>query len=294
VLGGWTCIASLEDVIGLRALESPGFKWVSSVALRMNLGLCTITNKDWPVEDVLALAAEAGYDGVEIWGQDHVGNPGGDGEPDIETCHAIADTAADLGVEIPVYGSYLRPGTSGFDEGLGPELDAAVALGADLVRVWPGDQEFGEHDPDHWESVVADLETTGERAADRDVAITVEKHEGTLSNTTEGARRLIESVDAAAVGLNWQPLFFLDADAVAEEAAALAPLSNNIHLQATHERGGEQRSPLAEAYFDLPSILDTFDRAGFEGYAEVEFVDPTTAYEEAVRADREYLAEIVP
>ena len=71
----------------------------------MHLGLCSITNKDWPVEDVLALAAEAGYDGVEIWGQDHVGNPVGDGEPDIETCRAIADTAADLDVEIPVYGS---------------------------------------------------------------------------------------------------------------------------------------------------------------------------------------------
>ena len=228
----------------------------------MNLGLCTITNKHWPVEEVLALAAEAGYDGVEIWGQDHVGNPGGDGEPDIETCRAIADTAADLDVEIPVYGSYLRPGTSGFDEEFGAELDAAVALGADLVRVWPGDQEFGERDSDYWESVIADLETAGERAADRDVAITVEKHEGTLSNTTEGARRLIESVDVAAVGLNWQPLFFLDADAVEKEAAALAPwvagssLNSGANERPSSGRGGVASTP---QYSSSVGSRSTFD-----------------------------------
>lgn len=262
----------------------------------MQLGLCTITNKDWPVADVLAAAADAEYDGVEIWGQDHVRDPGAgdDADPDLDVCRSVADRAAALDLDIPVYGSYLRPGRAGFADELAVELDVADALGADFVRVWPGEQEYGDHDPDHWDAVVADLERAGQEATARDLAITVEKHEGTVTNETEGARRLIEAVDAPAVGLNWQPLFHIGAEDLLAEAETLAPLSNNVHLQAVPERNGDQRCPLSEAYFDVPAILDRFDQVGFEGYAEVEFVDPTVDYEAAIRADREYLAEVAP
>lgn len=258
----------------------------------MNIGLCTITNKEWPVEDVLTLAAEAGYDGVEIWGRKHVGVTHDGDDPDLETCRRIATKASDLGLEIPVYGSYLRPGTAGFRDELETGLEAGVALDADLIRVWPGDQEYGEHESTHWDAVVEDLALAGRRATSRGLDVTIEKHEGTLANREEGARRLIEAVDSPAVGLNWQPLFFLDDDELQGEAKRLAPISNNIHLQATRERGGNQRCPLSEAYFDVPEIVSAFDSAGFDGYLEVEFVDPTAEYEATVEAEREYLAEI--
>lgn len=34
----------------------------------MHAGLCTISNRDADVDAVLAHAANAGYDGVEVWG----------------------------------------------------------------------------------------------------------------------------------------------------------------------------------------------------------------------------------
>lgn len=260
----------------------------------MDIGLCTITNKEWPVEDVLTLAAEAGYDGVEIWGQEHVGVSHDGADPDLETCRKVAAEASDLGLEIPVYGSYLRPGTASFRDELETELEAGEALDADFIRVWPGDQEYGEHESTHWDAVVEDLALAGRRATSRGLEVTLEKHEGTLANREEGARRLIEAVDSPAVGLNWQPLFFLDGDEISGEAKRLAPISNNVHLQATHKRGGNQRCPLPEAYFDVPEIVSAFDSAGFDGYLEVEFVDPTAEYEATVEAEREYLAGIRP
>lgn len=258
----------------------------------MNYGLCTISNKDWPVEDVLELAAEAGYDGVEVWGKDHVGNTDGPGSPNLVSCRAIANRAAELNLEVPVYGSYLRAGTDGFRDALDAELDAAASLGADLVRVWPGNQEYGNHDATHWNAVIEDLERAGRQAADHSLAITVEKHEGTVTNKSEGARELIKAVDSPAVGLNWQPLFFMNSEHILAEAETLAPLSNNIHLQATSTRNGSTRCQLSEAYFDIGAVLDVFDNAGFEGYAEVEFVNPEMVYEAAVLADVNYLTDI--
>ncbi|MFC4987877.1 sugar phosphate isomerase/epimerase family protein [Saliphagus infecundisoli] len=260
----------------------------------MDYGLCTISNKEWSIEDVLGLAANVGFDGVEVWGGNHVGNAGGPESPNMSICRTIADLAADLGLAVPVYGSYLRPGKNGFRENLTAELDAATALHANLVRVWPGDQEYGDHDTDHWDTVVTDLQLAGQRAADRDLAITVEKHEGTLTNRTEGARQLIQAVDSPAVGLNWQPLFFMDGEEILAEAETLAPLSNNVHLQATREQGGTTRCRLSEAYFDVSTVLEVFDDVGFEGYAEVEFVDQELPYEAAVRADATYLATVGP
>lgn len=253
----------------------------------MQFGLCTISAADRPVEAVLDLAAEAGYDGVEFWGKDHVG----DGS--AATCRRLSHLADDRGLSVPVYGSYLRPGTASYETERDRELAIARRLGADLIRVWAGDQEYEDRDDRHWERVVSDLVDLADRASDLGLAVTVEKHEGTLTNTTAGARRLIEAVDHEHCGLNWQPLFALSADALADEAAELAPLCNNVHLQAAPERGAERRCRLEGAYFDVGRTLEPFVERGFDGFANVEFVDPDLGYEDAIAADLEYLRSVV-
>lgn len=253
----------------------------------MQIGLCTISNKEASAEEVLETAAAAGYDGVEIWGRDHAG----DGS--VDTCEAIAETAADLGLETPVYGSYLAPGTDGFDDACEAEVAAADRLGADLIRVWPGESEYEDCTEDEWGAAVEDLAAVSERAAAADLAVTVEKHEGRLSNTTDGARRLIEAVDHPHCGLNWQPLFHMSETDLLAEAERLAPLSNNVHIQAPAEKGGSERVPLEDAYFDVGAVLERFESAGFDGYVEVEFVSGDEEYERAVRRDRDYLRNVL-
>lgn len=254
----------------------------------MKVGLCTIARKDDPVEDVLSVAAAAGYDGVEIWGRDHVG------DRSSGRLASIREAAADRDLDIPVYGSYLRPGTSDYEERVESELDAASELGASLIRVWAGDQEYEEFTHAHWNGVVEDLRDLSDRAAERDLEVTVERHAGTLTNACDGARLLIEAVDRENVRLNWQPRFDLPAEEILASARELAPLSNNVHLQGAPEPGDPwpEQAPLDEAYFDVPAVLEAFEDAGFDGYVEVEFVTDESEFETAARRDREYLASV--
>ena len=207
----------------------------------MQFGLCTISNRDESAGTVVERAAEAGYDGVEIWGKDpHIG----DGSP--ERCEAIRSDAADHTLTVGVYGSYLRPGTERFDDERDHELAVARRLGADVIRVWAGDDDYEERTEAQWEAAVADLR---------------------------------ELVDAAA-------------DEGLAEARDLAPLSNNLHVQAVPEPDIADRCLLADAHFDLPAILAAFDDAGFDGWVDVEFVTSDADYETVIAGDLEYLRSI--
>lgn len=252
----------------------------------MRFGLCTISNKEASVETVLAQAAAVGYDGVEVWGRDHVG----DGSE--ETCRTIRREADRRGLDVAVYGSYLRPGAESFTDERDHELAVTERLGADRIRVWAGDQEYGDRDPEYWDRVVADLRELTVLAADRGVEVTVEKHDGTLTNEREGARRLIEAVDDPNCRLNYQPLFGMSPDAIVEEAHELAPLSNNVHVQAVPERGGWPRCALEDAFYDVEAVLAAFQSADFDGYVTVEFVPDGVPYEQAIAADLDYLQAV--
>ncbi|RBI60528.1 sugar phosphate isomerase/epimerase [halophilic archaeon] len=253
----------------------------------MRIGLCTISNAEASVETVLSQAARAGYDGVEIWGRDHVG----DGSE--RTCRAIRREADRLGLDVPVYGSYLRAGGDTFADARDHELAVAERLAADRIRVWAGTQEYAERDSEHWERAVADLRELTALAADRGVEVTVERHAGTLTDECEGARRLVEAVDDSNFGLNYQPPFDAAPDAIVAEARELAPLSNHVHVQAVSECGGESRCPLSEAFYDVSRVLAAFKTAGFEGYVNVEFVHDSAPYAEAITVDLDYLRSAV-
>ena len=254
----------------------------------MNFGLCTISNGEAQIETVIDAAAAAGYDGVEVWGKEpHVG------DKTREECESVADAARDAALDVAVYGSYLRAGADDFEAAMETELSAAEHLGAGLVRVWAGEQEYGDHEADHWDDTVADLATLADEASDRGLGVTVEKHGGTLTNRTEGARRLVEAVDRANLGLNYQPMFSFTAAEIAAEIEELAPLSNNVHVQAVPERNGEERCLLEDAFFDVERLVSTFAARGFDGYVNVEFVTDEYAYERAIERDLSYLQSCV-
>lgn len=252
----------------------------------MKVGLCTISARERSVGRVLEFAGEIGYDGVEIWGKDHVG----DGSN--VTCERIAEAAGGHGLAIPVYGSYLRCGTDEFGAELESELEITDRLGADLVRVWAGRAEYGDHDIEHWNRVVSDLERLTERAAAYGVGVTVEKHANTLTNDLKGARRLIETIDDERCGLNYQPGFGIPADELEREGKILAPLSNNVHVQAVSAIGESERALLSEAYYDLETVLAPFFEC-FDGYANVEFVTADRPYKDAIDADLRYLRSVI-
>lgn len=253
----------------------------------MQVGVCTISARTRPLEWVVDVCGGLAVDGIEVWGKDHVG----DGS--AERCRELASATAAEGLSVPVYGSYLRAGGEGFGERMATELEIADRLGADLLRVWAGDREYGDCDGTHWDRVVDDLRRLGTAARNRGLAVTVERHGGTVTDETEGAVELIEAVDSPAVGLNWQPYFEHDAATVLADARTLAPLVNNVHLQAVPASGGDERCALADAYFDVAGVLAALEESGFEGFLEVEFVTQTAPYPAALAADVGFLRALV-
>lgn len=243
----------------------------------MNLGVCTISNTSRDVVDLIEHLGETEATGIEVWGRDHIGDDGAR-TGDIAAAAAVHD------LEIPVYGSYLRAGSDTFERDVDRELRIASELDADLIRVWAGDANYDDVASSDWDRIVSDLRTLAEEAERWDVEVTVERHDGTVTDRRAGATRLMDETPSA-VGLNWQPLFRHDAETVREDIEALAPLSNNVHLQAVAEPGEHERCPLAFAYFDVPHVLETLDSNGFDGYVEIEFVSDRVPYEAALAAD---------
>jgi sugar phosphate isomerase/epimerase len=250
----------------------------------MQLGLCTITNKDASPVDIVYTAGDIGFDGVEVWGG-HL-----DGPAD-ETIDAIVTAAAEVGVTIETYGAYLRCGGDDFAAELDDDLATATALGANTIRVWAGEQEYGDHDAAHWEQVVADLQTVTERAASDGLTVTVEKHSGTLTNNADGAERLVEAVDHPACGLNYQPGFGIPAAQLEREAERLAPLSNQVHISG--RRPDDSVVALDDAYFSVAAVLAPFRDRDFDGYVNLEFITDEHAYEAALQNDYGYLTSLL-
>jgi sugar phosphate isomerase/epimerase len=257
----------------------------------MKVGLCTISNQDRDVVDLVDLAGDVGFDGVEIWGKDHVG----DGSK--AACETIVDVAADAGVDVAVYGSYLRAaGDRDLDAGddsdgrldddaIDREFEIADRLGADLIRIWAGSHNFEDVDDDYFDAVVADVQRIGDRAEAYGVDVTVEKHANTVANSCTGARDLIEAVGQETVGLNYQPNHWFDQPELEAEAAALAPLSNHMHTIGVHEKGTTD--------YDFEGLLEEFSAVGYDGYFNVEFVADDLPYEDSVRADHEFLRSLL-
>lgn len=251
----------------------------------MDLGVCTITGQNRPVEELIAIAAKVGVSGLEVWGRDHVG------EGSRQRCETIATAAAARGLDLPVYGSYLRAGSEAFADQLEREVRIAANLGASLIRVWAGEQEYADVTSDHWDAVIADLNRLAEQAGDRDIGVTVERHAGTVTDATEGAAAVIDET-SDRVGLNWQPEFRQDAETVRDDIDALADVTNNVHLQAVAAPGETERCPLAFAYFDVSDVVASLAASGFDGYLEIEFVSDRAPYTPTLAADVAFLERV--
>lgn len=250
----------------------------------MNVGVCTISSKERSPEAVIDLVAGVGGAGVEVWGKGHV--------EDAAQCRELAGYASDRGIEIPVFGSYLRPGGDAFEADMHREIELAEALGADLIRVWAGSTEYQEADRAEYEGVVADLRTLAEALDGTGIDVTVERHAGTVTNTTAGAAAVIADTPTN-VGLNWQPNFAQAATEIETDIRELADVTNNVHLQTRHDPSAGGRAPLAFSYFDVAGVIDELAAAGYDGYLEVEFVTEGARYGPTVAADVAFIQQAV-
>lgn len=163
-------------------------------------GICSVTLKEYSVEQVLEFLVESGLDAVEWWGGEHV-PPGED-----EIAREVGRLTREAGKLISSYGSYYRVGVSPAD-GLSFEivLDSACALGAPTIRVWAGVKNREDCSADELAAVTADAHRIADLAADKGVSITFEFHSGSLTNNNANALRLSEELPHPNIFFSWQP-----------------------------------------------------------------------------------------
>jgi len=219
----------------------------------LSLGVCSVTLRALPIDEVVAVAARAGLECIEWGGDVHVA-PG-----DLAAArHARAATEA-AGLRVASYGSYWR--CSGPFE---PVLASARELGAPRVRIWAGASPAAS---------VRDVAAAAREAA-RSIAVAFEFHGGTLTEDIDSTLSLIA---ASGVPCYWQPPQDMDDD------EALDGLRRLPHAPAVHVFSwwpGATRLPLRARR----SLWERVFAAYRDGDALLEFVpgdDPELVVTEA-------------
>jgi 3-dehydroshikimate dehydratase len=161
-------------------------------------GLCSVTLRARPADEVVAIAAAAGLEAIE-WGADVHVPPGA-----VGTAESVRATTEAAGLRVASYGSYYRAGhddAKSFDA----VVESALALGAPRVRVWAGATASADATPAERLAVVSATCQAADRAAAAGIDVALEFHGGTLTDEVDSALGLLDAVGGARVAAYWQP-----------------------------------------------------------------------------------------
>ena len=230
-------------------------------------GLVSITFRALSPAEIVALVRQAGLRGIEWGGDIHV--PHGD----LPRAREVRGLTQRAGLQVAAYGSYYRAVQSE-SEGLAfaRVLETALALGAPVIRVWAGPAGSKAASPGLRAQVAADLHRVAALAADAHVGVSLEFHNGTLTDTAESTARLLTEVGHPNLSTYWQPPLEQDTAAGLQDLRRLLPRLTHVHVY--HWRpGSTDRLPLADGAARWRSFLDLAATAPGDRYAMLEFVE---------------------
>ncbi|MGC0331849.1 sugar phosphate isomerase/epimerase [Streptomyces sp. SAI-170] len=231
----------------------------------MKLAFSTLGVPGMPLPDVLRLASEHGFHGVEV--RAHPEEPVHPGIGAAERAEAAA-RFKEAGIEPLCVAGYARVATPGPDEPVIDELrglvDLAHDLGAPYIRVFPGaDAEQPAADADA--TAARRLGTAAEHAADAGVRILLETHDS--HRTGAAALRILGLVGHRQVGALWDVMHtWLGGEQPSETLAALGPYLG--YVQVKDIASAEDTTPLALGAGVLPltECVDVLSRHGWDGW----------------------------
>ena len=239
-------------------------------------GLTSVTFRKMSPTEIIAHAAHAHLDGIEWGGDVHV--PPGDGA----TAQRIAKQTRDAGLKIPSYGSYYRLGVSPKEES-DKVLASAAELGAGIVRVWAGNTGSAQATTESRAKIIDDARALTEKAASGGLRIACEWHGGTLTDTLESARHLLNTVDHPAFGTYWQPRNGQSVESRLLDLKAIAPHLMGLHVFQWGVKG--ERQPLFAGDTVWEPCLSQVAKADLPPlFAHLEFVpndDPKQMHDDA-------------
>lgn len=271
----------------------------------MKFGVFTVMLPDLTPEAAVTALREAGYDGVE-WRVTTPAPASGRNDapsfwsnnfctlaPTLEDARRGGALAADAGLAIPNLGTYIAVGDLAAVENA---MQIAVAAGAPSVRVGvarndqPGDVHtlFTQS-----RAFLQEAETLSRR---HNVKALVEIHHGTITSSASAARRLVDGLDPACIGVihDCGNMVFEGFEDYRRGLEMLGPYLAHVHVKnAAYDRpatGGAWRArwaPLQDGVVDFAALFAALRSVGYDGWVVVE--DFSQAYDSRT-ALRENLA----
>ena len=234
----------------------------------LRTGLVSVTFRKLAPREIIALAGQAGLDGIEWGGDVHVPHR------QITLAAEVHRMTRDAGLTIAAYGSYYRVGVSEAN-GLpfASVLETAVTLSAPTVRVWAGNRGSADADDRYRAMVNDDARRIADLAQAAGLTVSFEYHGQTLTDTQQSAVRLLMDISHPNVRAYWQPpLGMPNGECIAGLQELIQHLTN-VHvfhwLAGLH---GADRRPLQEGKTEWLGYLDVLRAVGGEHYALLEFV----------------------
>jgi len=232
----------------------------------IHTGLCSISFRELKPREIVDIVCQAALEGIEWGGDVHV-CPG-----DTACAREVRDMTEDAGLRVASYGSYYRVAASEA-EGVSFDsvLETAVALGAPDVRVWAGDCGSAEADEACRRQVVSETRRIADVAAREGVTVCYEFHGGSLADTNDSTKALLEEIGHENVRTYWQPALGQTVQYRIEGLEALLPWLANLHV--FHWQGIEPRVrlPLADGEEEWMQYLSRTRSTGRNHYALMEF-----------------------
>ncbi|RFU85557.1 sugar phosphate isomerase/epimerase [Streptomyces triticagri] len=231
----------------------------------MKLAFSTLGVPGLALPEVVRLAAENGYHGVEL--RAHAEEPLHPGAGQGERDDAVA-LFKDAGLEIVGVAGYPRVAAPGDDAAVLAEIRALTELARDLgagyVRVFPGGGDApspGEADA----NAIRRLAAAAGPAAELGVRVLLETHDS--HRTGADAARVLGPAGHGGVGVLWDVMHtWLGGEEPADSYAELAPYLG--YVQVKDIASADDTTPLALGAGVLPlaECLDVLSRAGWDGW----------------------------
>ncbi|MEU3219610.1 sugar phosphate isomerase/epimerase family protein [Streptomyces sp. NPDC006971] len=260
----------------------------------MKLAFSTLGVPGMPMADVVRLAAEHGYQGVEL--RAHPEEPV---HPGLSASGraAVAKEFEKHGVEILTVAGYARVAAEGDD---GPVLDEIAALvelahdlGAQNVRVFPG---AGGQDPATADETAARrLAAAAPHAEDLGVRVLLETHDSHRAGAD--VARVVGAVGHRRIGALWDVMHtWLAGEEPAASHAVLAPYLGYVQVKDIASADDPTPLPLGAGVLPLAACLDTLGGDAWDGWVCWEYEKrwhPTAAeLPELLTAGREHLLRL--
>lgn len=240
---------------------------------RERLSACTYPLRERPVEYSFRVLAGMGFRKLDLWGRSPHFSPN-PAECDPAELEALV---ARYGIRIANLGSYPGAqfaGESGAEVEAGlaemrDTLDLAARFGCRSIRVRPGDSD----DPALVDRVIGPFRESARYAEEKNVALGMENHSGSLAGDPELCRRLCQAVDSPFFGVLYEPCNLLQAGVDYREALEVfKPWVTHVHVKDGRRRNGRfERCHLGEGDIDLQWVYQTLESFGYTGDYALEY-----------------------